>query len=75
MDKALAVPMVPTVDSRLSDAAEPESGELSDPEAGELRTGSLPPWNRDELFSGSLLRRIRLTPRSGATSCRACRRP
>lgn len=40
MDKAPAVPTVPTVDVGGSGAAEPESGELSDQEAGELLSGS-----------------------------------
>lgn len=40
MDKAPAVPTVPTVDVGGSGAADPESGELSDQEAGELLSGS-----------------------------------
>lgn len=40
MDKAPAVPTVPTVDVGGSGAAEPESGPISDQEAGELLSGS-----------------------------------
>jgi len=40
MDKAPAVPTLPTVDVGGSSAAEPESGPISDQEAGELLSGS-----------------------------------